>query len=75
MSRVKDLWTKYRVVIVMIPSLIGLHWGWNELQKSGILMSTDSQQQEEGPFLPSVPPPALVMPPMPDFDKMKRDQK
>ncbi|KAI8483244.1 hypothetical protein Bbelb_389850 [Branchiostoma belcheri] len=74
MSRVKDLWTRYRVVLVMVPTIIGLHWGWNELQKSGILESTESQQQE-GPFLPSVPPPALIMPPMPDFDQMEKDQK
>ena len=32
MNALQSLWSRYKVILVMIPSLIGIHYGWVMLQ-------------------------------------------
>ncbi|XP_053678765.1 uncharacterized protein LOC128729138 [Anopheles nili] len=52
MAKVKMFITRNLVTIVMIPSLIGLHWAWDSLQRNKALVS--DQERKDLPLVIAV---------------------
>ena len=45
MTKLKLFMNKYLVTIVMIPSLIGVHWGWYQLQQNDALVPEHERRE------------------------------
>ncbi|XP_053693421.1 uncharacterized protein LOC128741545 [Sabethes cyaneus] len=45
MSKFKLFMRNYLVSIVMIPSLVGIHWGWYQLQQNDALVPENERKE------------------------------
>lgn len=41
------LWKKYAPVIVLVPAIVGIHYGWYLLQQNEKLVPKDQQVREQ----------------------------
>lgn len=46
MSAIGNIWKKYQVLIVSIPTLIGLHYGWYNLQLNETFVSVTERPKK-----------------------------
>lgn len=54
----RDVWRNYKVLIVMIPSLGLIHWGWYNLKANPLLQKTKQDYVPEPGIVAYVSPPA-----------------
>uniref|UniRef100_U5ES16 Uncharacterized protein n=1 Tax=Corethrella appendiculata TaxID=1370023 RepID=U5ES16_9DIPT len=44
MEKLKKFIIKYQVTLVMIPTIIGIHWSWERLQNNELLVTKDERK-------------------------------
>ena len=45
MSSTRELFTRYLPTIVMVPAIVGIHYGWRTLQNNEVLVSKDEKRE------------------------------
>ncbi|XP_068077852.1 uncharacterized protein [Danio rerio] len=77
MSGLRRFWNNYKVLLVMVPGLGLLHWGWYSIKSNPLLKKgRDDEYIPEPGIVSYVAQPAPALPPLPEKKSKKtRDQE